>query len=37
MRQGMLEGVDLLGEESRLVEELSCLQMGEAAVQRRIG
>ena len=37
VRQGVLEGVDLLGEEPRLVEELSRLQMGEAAVQRRLG
>src|SRR5262245_446979 len=31
--QSMLEGVDLLGEQPRLVEELSSLQMGEATVQ----
>ena len=32
VRQGVFEAVDLLGEQPSLVEELSRLQMGEAAM-----
>ena len=37
VRQGVLEGVVLLGEEPRLVEELGRLQVRQTAVQRRLG
>ena len=35
--QGMLEGVDTLGEEVRLIEELGGLEVREATVQRLLG
>ena len=37
VRQGVLEGVFVLGEQARLVEELGRLQVRQAAVQRRLG
>src|SRR5262249_51976783 len=37
VRQGVREGEVALGEQPRLVQELSRLQMGEAAVERRLG
>jgi hypothetical protein len=33
----MLEGVFLLGEQTRLIQELRRLEMRQAAVQRRLG
>ncbi len=36
VREGMLEGIDPLGDKARLVEELGRLQVGEAAVQYRL-
>ena len=35
--QGMLEGEFALGEQPRLIEELGRLQVGEAAVEVRLG
>ncbi len=35
--QGMLEGVDLVGEEARLIEELRRLEVRQAAMQRLLG
>ena len=37
VRQGVLEGVFLLGEQAGLIQELCRLQMRQAAVQRRLG
>ena len=37
MRQGMLEGVFLLGEQAGLIQELRRLQVCQATVQRLLG
>jgi hypothetical protein len=37
VRQGMLKGIDLLGEEPRLVEKLGGLPVGQTVVQRCFG
>jgi len=37
VRQGVLKGEVALGEEPRLVEELRRLQVGEAAIEVRLG
>ena len=37
MRQGVLEGIDVLREQAGFVEELSGLQVRQAAVQRLVG
>ena len=37
VRQGMLEGIDLFGEQAGLIQELRCLEVRQAAVQRRLG
>ena len=37
MRQGVLEGVGLVGEEARLVEKLGRLEVRQAAMQRGFG
>ena len=37
VREGVLEGIDPLGDKACLVEELGRLQVGEAAVQYRLG
>jgi hypothetical protein len=36
VREGMLEGIDSLGDKARLVEELARLQVGKVAVQYRL-
>jgi hypothetical protein len=37
VRQGMREGVFGLGEQARLIQQLRCLEMCQAAVQRLVG
>ena len=37
VRQSMLEGIDLFGEQAGLIQELRCLEVRQAAVQRRLG
>jgi hypothetical protein len=37
VRQGVFEGVDLLGHQARLVEQLGALEVHQALLQRRLG